>query len=112
MEEKNSVLEVDPEEKDTGRSKRLASLFAAAILVVSTGCSDDEARCTDKDKDNYCDKETCVDKDEDGYCDNGDGRVGGSAFYKNGKKVFKKISGISSGSKGGVGSSSRHSSGG
>ncbi|SFS33128.1 hypothetical protein [Marininema halotolerans] len=109
MEEKFSLLErIAEKERETKYSKRLTSLFAAAMFIVATGCSDDEADCVDKNQDHYCDKETCEDDDQDGVCDEGNGRTGGAYYYKNGKKVYKKISGISSGSKkGGIGSYSR-----
>ncbi|OYD08208.1 hypothetical protein CHM34_08175 [Paludifilum halophilum] len=76
-------------------------MFAATALVVATGCSPDRTaeKCRDRDKDGYCDEEVCEDEDQDGYCDDGSGRTGSSHVYRNGKKVYKKISGVSSGSK-------------
>ncbi|SMO65606.1 hypothetical protein [Melghirimyces algeriensis] len=90
------------------RTGRVVSLFAMAALLA--GCTDQEPEtvCRDKDKDGYCDDEVCQDRDEDGYCDDGSGVTGSSYFYKNGKKVFKKVSGA----KGGIGRSSGSSRGG
>ncbi|MFC4077440.1 hypothetical protein [Salinithrix halophila] len=101
------------QEETVSRTKRLTALFAAAALTAVPGCSNDRAAedCNDQDEDGYCDEETCVDEDQDGYCDDGSGQTGSSYYYKGGKKIYKKISGISSGSKGGIGSSGSRSGG-
>ncbi|GEN35669.1 hypothetical protein ADA01nite_31290 [Aneurinibacillus danicus] len=75
-----------------GHAKKLLSLFmAAALVTVPAGCSSDDE---------------CYDQDNDGYCDD-DGRAhtGSYVYGSDGKKKFAKKSGISSGSKGGIGGS-------
>lgn len=101
---------------ESGKTRKLVSLFVAAALIAAPGCGSRQASAGD-----------CWDKNDDGYCDDDGSRAGGgggsSYYYVNGSKVYprsgvsksdgsyKASSGISSGvSKGGIGSSSGSSS--
>lgn len=75
-----------------GRTKKLLSLFMATALVTATaGCSSDD-RCYDQNNDGYCD-------------DDGSAHSGVYTSGNGGKKLFQRKNGISSASKGGIGSS-------
>ncbi|GIO09098.1 hypothetical protein J31TS6_51260 [Brevibacillus reuszeri] len=84
------------------KSAKVVGLFVAAALTVS-GCSSG-ANGYDDD---------CYDSNNDGYCDDGGSRGGSSSTYvgSGGSKYNSNSSGITSGSKGGIGSSGSSSSG-
>ncbi|MEJ8545600.1 hypothetical protein [Brevibacillus borstelensis] len=84
------------------KTAKVVGLFVAAALTIS-GCSSG----------GYDDD--CYDADNDGYCD-GDGGGGSSSssshyYHSSSGKVKSSSSSISSGSKGGIGSSGTSSSG-
>lgn len=85
------------------KSAKVVGLFVAAALTVS-GCSSG-GNAYDDD---------CYDADNDGYCDDGGSSRGSSSTYihSGGNSSYKnKSSGITSGSKGGIGSSGSSSTG-
>jgi len=83
------------------KSAKVVGLFVAAALTVS-GCSSG-ANGYDDD---------CYDSNNDGYCDDGGGGGSSSTYVGSGGSKYKSnASGITSGSKGGIGSSGSSSSG-
>ncbi|TNJ62860.1 hypothetical protein FE784_28600 [Paenibacillus hemerocallicola] len=97
---------------ESGKTRKLVSLFVAAALVAAPGCGSRQVSAGE-----------CWDKNNDGYCDDDGSSVGGSYHYVNGSRVYarsgvsksdgsyKASSGVSTGvSKGGIGSSSGSSS--
>lgn len=83
------------------KTAKVVGLFVVAALTIS-GCSSG----------GYDDD--CYDADNDGYCDDGGGgsRSSSSHYYHSSSSKDKSSSsGISSGSKGGIGSSGTSSSG-
>jgi len=94
------------------RSRKIVSLFVATALVLASGCQNSPG------------SRDCIDRNNDGYCDDGGGGAGGasryygsgggsSASYGTDDGSYKKSSssGITSGAKGGIGSSGARSSG-
>jgi hypothetical protein len=85
------------------KTAKAVGLFIAAALTVYA-CSDSE--------ETYSDNDECYDENNDGYCDDDGSPVGNSYIDIDGKKKYKKFfSGVSSGAKGGIGSSGVSSSG-
>jgi|GEM_PF-924303 hypothetical protein len=93
-------------------SKKLVSLFLAAALAAAPGCASRQVHAGE-----------CWDDNNDGYCDDDGSYVGTSSYYYvDGRKryyksgatsnsgSYKPSSGISNGSKGGLGSSFQSSS--
>jgi hypothetical protein len=78
------------------KTSKVVGLFLAAALTVS-GCSSDDAYYQDD----------CVDDNNDGYCDDDGGPTTGNSYIDvDGKKKYKRMyTGVSSGAKGGIGSS-------
>ncbi|MCS1350211.1 hypothetical protein [Mechercharimyces sp. CAU 1602] len=128
---------IKPTERNYRSTFKMVSLFASAALVA-TGCAQNmaveveeeegfgsdentttegtieeettEGEITEEEWEEGNEEDLCYDEDEDGYCDDGDGRVGGTYIMKNGKKIYKKITGKSSSfSNGGIGRSSSYS---
>lgn len=101
-------------DRESGKTRKLVSLFVAAALVIAPGCGSRQVSAGE-----------CWDRNNDGYCDDDGSYVGGGSYHVvNGSRVYsrsgvtksdsssyKASSGISSGtSKGGIGSSSGSSS--
>jgi hypothetical protein len=88
----------------SAKTNKLVGLFLAAALTVTTGCAADDKAYTDDD---------CADENNDGYCDDDGSPTGGSSYVDiDGKKKYKRMyTGVSSGAKGGLGSSGYSSSG-
>lgn len=87
------------------KTNKVVGLFlAAALSVTVAGCSSDEETYYDDD---------CVDENNDGYCDDDGSPASGSSYIDvDGKKKYKRLyTGVSSGAKGGIGSSGFSSSG-
>ncbi|WP_373429986.1 hypothetical protein [Paenibacillus sp. GD4] len=86
------------EQQIAGRTRKVMSLFVATALMLGT------TACSDRD---------CVDNNRDGYCDSTGGSSSGGYYGGTGSSYgskSKSSSGITSGSKGGIGSSGSSSS--
>ncbi|MFY0542630.1 hypothetical protein [Brevibacillus sp. H7] len=84
------------------KTNKVVGLFLAAALAVS-GCSAEETYQGDD----------CLDENNDGYCDDDGSQTSGSSYIDvDGKKKYKRMyTGVTSGAKGGIGSSGYSSSG-
>jgi len=79
----------------TNKTSKVVGLFLAAALTIG-GCASEEAY-----------EDDCVDENRDGYCDDDGSPVSGESYIDaDGKKKFKRMyTGVTSGAKGGIGSS-------
>lgn len=92
------------------RSRKIVSLFVATALVLGPGCQNSSSNCVDRNNDGYCDEGGSGSGGSSGYYGSGGGS---SASYGSSDSSYKKSSssGITSGAKGGIGSSGARSSG-